>query len=136
MLRLLPFCCRLPVFVGWCLYAEHISACMHSVWSCKLWLLLLFLFLSSPGFSCLPSPSTAQSSQALGTAWGEAHVWLPGTPKQQQLTPPTLPLPPPIYTASVGYTILQRHTAPACTYLLLGYSGWFFFLCVLFLAGG
>lgn len=59
------------------------------------------LYHSSPCLVTLPSPSTVQSSQALGTAWGEQHVWLPGTPKQQQPTP---------YTHSIYRKHYQAHT--------------------------
>lgn len=68
------------------LYAEHIWACMHTQCG-ELPALASLLYHSSPWFVTLPSPSTVQSSQALGTAWGEQHVWLPGTPEQQHPTP-------------------------------------------------
>lgn len=70
------------------LYAEHISACKHTQYR-ELPALAPLLCCSTPFLVILPSPSTVQSSQALGTAWGEQHVWLPGTPKQQQPTPYT-----------------------------------------------
>lgn len=82
------------------LYAEHILACMHTQRR-ALAALAPPLYHSSPCLVTLPSPSTVQSSQALGTAWGEQHVWLPGTPKQQQPTP---------YTHSIYRKHYQAHT--------------------------
>lgn len=70
------------------LYAEHILVCIHTQYR-ELPALAPLLLHSIPCFVALPSPSTVQSSQALDTAWGERHVWLPGTPKQQQPTPYT-----------------------------------------------
>lgn len=61
---------------------------------------------SSPCFALLPSKSTVQSSQALGTAWGERHVWLPGTSKQQQLT---------LYIHSLYREHYPTHTTPDYT---------------------
>ena len=57
---------------------------------------------SGPCFTTGPSPSTVQSSLALATAQGEPHVWLPGTPTQQQPSP---------YTHSIYWTTLSSsHT--------------------------
>lgn len=98
------------------LYAEHILACMHTQHR-ELPALAPLLYQSSPCFVTLPSPSTVQSSQALGTAWGEQHVWLPGTPKQQQPTP---------YTHTIGNTI--QHTHSTGLYPLLSWIPWMFLL--------
>lgn len=89
------------------LYAEHILACMHTQYR-ELPALVSHLQQSSPCFDDLPSPSTVRSSQALGTAWGEQHVWLPGTLKQQQPTPYTHTH---THTASIGNTVQRTHTA-------------------------
>lgn len=71
----------------------------HTVWGAPSPRLFCY---STPCFVSFPSPSTVQSSQALGTAWGEQHVWLPGTPKQQQPTP---------YTHSIYRKHYLAHTA-------------------------
>lgn len=72
----LPLC--FDVFACW----THISMHAHTSLYRELPALAPLLHHSSPHFVALPSPSTVQSSQALGTAWGEQHVWLPGTPKK------------------------------------------------------
>lgn len=64
------------------LYSEHTLVWMHTEHR-VLPALAPILYDSSPCLVTFPSPSTVQSSQALGTAWGEQHVWLPGTLKQQ-----------------------------------------------------
>lgn len=91
------------------LYAEHIIICMHTQYR-ELPALASLLCDSSPCLVTFPSPSTVQSSQALGTAWGKQHVWLPGTLKQQQPTP---------YTHSIYRKHYLAHTALDYTFCSL-----------------
>lgn len=90
-------------------YAEHIIRCMHTQYRERPAQAPL-LCNSSPCLVTFPSPSTVQSSQALGTAWGKQHVWLPGTLKQQQPTP---------YTHSIYRKHSPARTALDCTFCLL-----------------
>lgn len=92
------------------LYAEHTLACMHTQYR-ELPASAPLLYQSSPCFVALPSPSTAQSSQALGTAWGEQHVWLPGTPKQQQPTPCT-------------HSIYRKHYPAHTQHWIIPFASW------------